>query len=72
MIITKLRIAGLVTFALYMISCFVQPQTLWSVRFSWLQSTLIFTTFILYAIIIGLWLYDNYIATYTREDDNEE
>lgn len=71
-IIAKLRIAGLISLALFLISCIVQPPSLWRLQFSWVQSTLILTSFIIYAIIIGLWLYHAYIATYLREEDNEE
>ncbi len=70
-IIVKLRIAALVSFVLFFISSFVKSSNPFSLQFSQAQSVLLLITFVLFAFIIVLQIY-NYSIGRTRHSEADK
>ena len=67
--ILKLRILGMVTFLIYLLSVMFSPPTTTSYNFTQVQQLLIIISVASFAIVMAMQVYRFYIKTYAKEDD---
>lgn len=70
--IVRLRIAGIIAFALYLFSNFAQLPFLVKYNPGQVQQALMFVAVTCFAIVTDLQLYRYYIASYNNEENDEE
>jgi heme/copper-type cytochrome/quinol oxidase subunit 2 len=69
--IVKLRIFGIVTFLLFVLSAMYEFQPNSSFYFTQIQQILILVSFIIFAILILLQLYGFYIRTNVKKEETD-
>jgi heme/copper-type cytochrome/quinol oxidase subunit 2 len=70
-IIVKLRIFGIVTFLLFILSSMYEFQPNSSFYFTQIQQILILVSFVIFVILILLQVYGFYIKTFVKEDEED-
>lgn len=70
--IARLRIVGILAFALYLISNFFQLPFPVNYKPGQVQQALMFVALACFAIVIALQLYRYYISTYSTEENDGE
>lgn len=67
----KLRIFGIVTFLLFILSAMYEFQPGSGFYFTQIQQILILVSFVIFAILILLQAYGFYIKTFVKEDEDD-
>jgi membrane protein YdbS with pleckstrin-like domain len=67
--IVKLRITGMATFLIYLLSFMFAPSKTTSYNFIQIQQLLIIISIASFAIVVAMQVYRFYIKTYTKEED---
>ena len=70
--ILKLRILGMVTFLIYLLSVMFLPSKTTSYNFIQIQQLLIIISVASFAIVMALQVYRFYIKTYAKEEEVDE
>jgi hypothetical protein len=70
--ILKLRILGIVTFLIYLLSVMFVSSITASYNFAQIQQLLIFISVASFAVVMGMQIYRFYIKTYSKKEEEDE